>query len=377
MEYPTSLWVDSDYSRCSTSSTLVEYPPTSDVIAADSKVSGTEDVFRAVVKCRKSWKTLKGGKVVWPLHLEAALLEGLALYKPDSSREALLLGRFPMRNRFISEYIFKTTGELRTAKQVGSRLQQLRDTVGGGKKLQKLLSPSADFSSTSSNRSHSSGSSAGENVWKSMPSSPTVIYIDIVAEDCTPSLQQEYSTKTSPFDATISSLHGPRSIRMIRPCLAFTSPVGSPIIARSCFTICHGDVVYEDSSPLTVTSATAPEGTSVYTCDLAPHYWKMICNSPDPTQFTIHHNIVRESSSAQLFSATYRFRYVLRRFSSPPPTFSPIDVDSTVEKHQTANFRGGSPQSSPGILSEISSTIYDSEDWHDQFDSLSIASRCQ
>jgi hypothetical protein len=35
-------------------------------------------------------------------------------------------GRFPMRNRFVSDYIYKTTGKSRTPKQVGSRLQQLR-----------------------------------------------------------------------------------------------------------------------------------------------------------------------------------------------------------------------------------------------------------
>jgi len=35
--------------------------------------------------------------------------------------------RSPMRNRFISDYIFETTGKRRTTKQVGSRLQQLRN----------------------------------------------------------------------------------------------------------------------------------------------------------------------------------------------------------------------------------------------------------
>ncbi|KAJ3757188.1 hypothetical protein EV360DRAFT_46549, partial [Lentinula raphanica] len=64
---------------------------------------------------------------------------GLSLYQPDNSRETLLLGRFPMRNRFISDHILKTTGEVRTAKQVGSRLQQLRDTCGGGRKRRCIL----------------------------------------------------------------------------------------------------------------------------------------------------------------------------------------------------------------------------------------------
>lgn len=36
-----------------------------------------------------------------------------------------------MRNKFISDYIFNVTGKRRTPKQVGSRLQQLRDTAEG------------------------------------------------------------------------------------------------------------------------------------------------------------------------------------------------------------------------------------------------------
>ncbi|KAF5360062.1 hypothetical protein D9758_007544 [Tetrapyrgos nigripes] len=97
------------------------------------------EAFRSIFKGRKSWKTQKGGEIVWPPELEAALLEGLAKYQPDNSRETVLLGRYPMRNRFISEYILRTTGKYRTAKQVGSRLQQLRNAPS--KELQSLLSP--------------------------------------------------------------------------------------------------------------------------------------------------------------------------------------------------------------------------------------------
>jgi len=42
----------------------------------------TKEVFRDVVKGRKSWKTLKGGEMVWPPELEAALLEGASLPPP-------------------------------------------------------------------------------------------------------------------------------------------------------------------------------------------------------------------------------------------------------------------------------------------------------
>ncbi|TFL04995.1 hypothetical protein BDV98DRAFT_500818, partial [Pterulicium gracile] len=53
---------------------------------------------------------------------------GLEYYQPGPSAASKLLGRFPKRNRFISDHIFNTTGKRRTPKQVGSRIQQLRDT---------------------------------------------------------------------------------------------------------------------------------------------------------------------------------------------------------------------------------------------------------
>lgn len=38
---------------------------------------GTKDVIQTIVTGRKCWKTMKGkGEVVWPPHLEAALVEG-------------------------------------------------------------------------------------------------------------------------------------------------------------------------------------------------------------------------------------------------------------------------------------------------------------
>jgi len=116
----------------------------------------TRDAVNTIVSGRKSWKTLKGkGEAVWPPYLEAALIEGapspqlpltflslprlnlsffspaLDKYRPETSRSTRSLSRFPNRNRFISDYIFHVTGKRRTAKQVGSRLQQLRDTCGG------------------------------------------------------------------------------------------------------------------------------------------------------------------------------------------------------------------------------------------------------
>jgi hypothetical protein len=112
-----------------------------------------DDILQIILGSRKSWKSLKGkSEAVWPPYLEATMLKGtfiilymsrfsrfitrhtaLQEYEPDDSRETRMLGRYPMRNRFISDYIHSTTGKFRSAKQVGSRIQQLRDTPGGRK----------------------------------------------------------------------------------------------------------------------------------------------------------------------------------------------------------------------------------------------------
>lgn len=87
--------------------------------------AGTSDVIQTIVTGRKCWKTIKGkGEVVWPPYLEAALIEGqlpielpwrppftdnlpflstgLEKYRPVETRSTRALGRYPMRNKFIS-----------------------------------------------------------------------------------------------------------------------------------------------------------------------------------------------------------------------------------------------------------------------------------
>lgn len=109
-----------------------------------------QTVFNTVATGRKTYKTLKEKQeVIWPPCLEAALIDGkhglyiysvqrsqlgsflaaaLEKYRPNSLTDPKDLRRFPRRNQFISEHIFQITGKRRTPKQVGSRLQQLRDT---------------------------------------------------------------------------------------------------------------------------------------------------------------------------------------------------------------------------------------------------------
>ena len=101
------------------------------------------DAIQAILSGRKSWKPLRGTEeAVWSPQLEAALIAGLDQYLPETSNRFLL--RFPNRNRFISDYIQKTTGKHRTPKQVGSRIQQLRDTPEGKQSTQFLVTVSVD-----------------------------------------------------------------------------------------------------------------------------------------------------------------------------------------------------------------------------------------
>ncbi|KAH8110487.1 hypothetical protein DFH11DRAFT_770268 [Phellopilus nigrolimitatus] len=118
--------------------------------------SAEEQVADTIVRARKSWKTIKGkSEPVWPPHLEKALVQALLQYKPNDSRYARALGRFPKRNRFISDFIFEQTGVRRSPKQVGSRLQQLKDVNCGKQLLSHVaswsLGPHPNVASGSSN----------------------------------------------------------------------------------------------------------------------------------------------------------------------------------------------------------------------------------
>ncbi|KAF9450075.1 hypothetical protein P691DRAFT_811215 [Macrolepiota fuliginosa MF-IS2] len=78
---------------------------------------------------RRCHKTLRGrGEAVWPPNLEAALITGLQVYSERHRVHMRHRGRFIGRNHFLSDYVKSITGRRRSAKQVGSRLQQLKDT---------------------------------------------------------------------------------------------------------------------------------------------------------------------------------------------------------------------------------------------------------
>lgn len=134
--------------------------------STNASLSDPHSAVNVILAHRKCWRIMKGkNEPVWPRELEAALIEGklpkylrpvgtcsnliwlgMERYKPTGSRSTKALGRLPMRNKFIADYIFEVTGKRRTPKQVGSRIQQLRDTNSG--KHSQYSYRNADYSNS-------------------------------------------------------------------------------------------------------------------------------------------------------------------------------------------------------------------------------------
>ncbi|KAF6761113.1 hypothetical protein DFP72DRAFT_1002917 [Ephemerocybe angulata] len=340
----------------------------------------TRDAVQSIVKGRKSWKTLRGGEIVWPPELEAALIEGLENYLPDDSRETRLLGRFPLRNRFISDWIFEKTGKRRTAKQVGGRLQQLRDTFGGRKVLD-LLSPKRPAArqalslSTPEIPNSSDGNptsrpldthSPDDSFSKTFPTTTedihlreilyrgvapsaepmpnSVVYIDllptppssrIVNWPTSSSWEEEHMWIGRGIEVVRLS-HQPRYISDIKPTVTFTSP--SPIsAAHSDFSLyLDDDLIHCEDGPLVFDGLVTPDtGPYLYSTRLLPGYWPKLCQTVDVCRYTIVHRVVGDNSSEKMasdqinlpsatmptkvyVSTMYRFRYP--PFASLHPT---------------------------------------------------------
>ncbi|KAA1470480.1 hypothetical protein DENSPDRAFT_879737 [Dentipellis sp. KUC8613] len=334
-----------DYVRMSAVDDL-SYP-----LACDDR---TRDAVNTIVSGRKSWKTLKGkGEAVWPPYLEAALVEALDKYRPESSRSTRSLSRFPNRNRFISDYIFHVTGKRRTAKQVGSRLQQLRDTCGG-KRILKLLS-NRDFSSASADEAHdlsspsldegtSDGASAVSDpclpgsLFGPVRPSRALVCIDvlpahahwnpadagtaggIVLGSMTPPLSPGSGSGSSSHAASAASAvvfrsPKPRPLRAIDPTVTFTS---STFLAAqsSCSVYYNGNCIGTELTELAC-AQTGPDALFMYSTALVPQYWQRLCESHDPGRYCIVQEIVQGGPGASTQNRPVLLT-VVYQLSEPP-----------------------------------------------------------
>ncbi|KAJ7617310.1 hypothetical protein FB45DRAFT_1063799 [Roridomyces roridus] len=259
-------------------------------------------LLNSVLGSRRCRKAGISGEDVWPVHLEAALLEGLESYVPDESRETQVLGRFRGRNRFISNYILAKTGEHRSNKQVGSRLQQLRHCATDPKLRQLLLPPSHAETFREDTFSEYSESAPRE---LSGLTAPKVVPISI------PILPPNSHSDPHPYNPCMQMASTqPRPLSSIVPTVTLVSP--RPMIAQSFFSVWYDDeCVHTETSPLIVLMDRPADGMAGYlhSAVLVPAFWKTIVGSPDPSKFKIAQDVVRDKEMTIAFSAEYRFVY--------------------------------------------------------------------
>ncbi|ESK93964.1 hypothetical protein Moror_12921 [Moniliophthora roreri MCA 2997] len=284
------------------------------------------DAAQIIATGRRSWKTLKGkGEAVWPPHLEAALIEALEKYKPDETRSTKTLGRFSMRNRFISDYIFETTGKRRTPKQVGSRLQQLRDTCKSDRILQLISrrpiehdSESATVSSDGNSSStpppadayYSSGNerstgSRRNGIWvnivleqPSWPSPPPVVHI-INNNKLMPLVVHLAPLSSSSHVSLNYDSSSSHRLAFMEPTINFASPCA---LALHCsyyvFLDGAGLPIHTEVAPLKCQSSPMQSSGWMYSASLVPGLWSSLCESASPTRYTITQTLYPARSAA-------------------------------------------------------------------------------
>ncbi|KAL0063769.1 hypothetical protein AAF712_009326 [Marasmius tenuissimus] len=149
---------------------------------------------------RKTWRAIdSSGELIWCPELEAALiagsnqivtltditltcshLAGLEKYRPHFLATPLSAPqRFPRRNRWLSGYILEVTGKFRTAKQVGSRIQQLKRSCKD-EKILRLVETKPSLRFTPEPLSRQSSTSGTYTTFKT-PSSPQLLFADLVS----------------------------------------------------------------------------------------------------------------------------------------------------------------------------------------------------
>ncbi|KAJ7223401.1 hypothetical protein GGX14DRAFT_427435 [Mycena pura] len=251
----------------------------------------------------------------------------LARFRPQASRETFMLGRFPGRNQFISRHIAVRTGQWRSPKQVGSRLQQLRESCADDE-LGQLL-----FAAGGCKQTADAGADAGRVLGDSgargyspapfpspTPRTPTpeiprrVICIDIVPPG-QPAPAHGTLPSASLSDGAIHISAHPRSLACIDPTVAFVvrAPLGAA--AQSRFRVCcGGEPVHAERVPLELVRDAVPcpdVDALLYRTQLIPGYWHNIVASSDPTRYTIYHDIdvTGAGACAVAFAAVYRFSY--------------------------------------------------------------------
>lgn len=333
-----------------------------DLSYTPSEHQKSRDLAQIKATGRRSWKTLKGkAEAVWGPELEAVLIEALEQYqyteehKPQASKHGV---RFPYRNRFISQYIYDKTGKTRTHKQVGSRLQQLRDTCEDSRILILISRGSLedpedecktepDTSPLPPQRRQASESGRSESV--APGKHDIVMYTRVVAQFSTPSynfprLRFVHNDLDNPVALALcpypSSIPGPSSNLS-----SFSNTVqlysSWSLSQHTEFVIYDGErtVMQAKGSLRRVAQPSLVNASWIYECDIAGDAWAPICSAGDPNRITILQTLTPDSKSTSHGAGT-------SASSSVHPTSQKVSIVYHLEIDAPSNLPSHSAESS-------------------------------
>ncbi|KAI9060380.1 hypothetical protein FKP32DRAFT_1578107 [Trametes sanguinea] len=322
------------------------------------KAGSSKVVAKKILAGRKCYRVSKtSNEVVWPPALEEALIEGLEKYEPAVSKSPRGLSRFPNRNKFIAQYILQKTGQIRTAKQVGSRIQQLRDTAAG-KHIMKAYSDKHYEMMHPTRRSPSEQgdplglgvpavtlSADGASVHMSSIPPVAQVYISVPPTSSSSSNAAAWPASTSqPSLSRYTNVHmphtglyefvEPRSLHSIDPTVTFASSSPANLYSR-CNVFLGNNIVHVDP-PIKMAVRASDESTIggyLHYTKLAPGYWDALCACNDLSPFTIVQEITKEvTDPAQKTATVLRVQYqFIQASSGQPRPLSPFMVNAEFD----------------------------------------------
>ncbi|KAI0338564.1 hypothetical protein BDW22DRAFT_684334 [Trametopsis cervina] len=327
----------------SPSPSTVRGSPKADRATSTDDVSddgSSNPAVKTILNSRKCWRNMKGKEeAVWPPDLEAALIGGLEKYRPAEAKSNRVLGRFPMRNKFVADHIFETTGQRRTPKQVGSRIQQLRDT-SSGKHILKAISDK-HYEMMHPKKSATDEQEAGPSRRKTQLLQPSKT---ATLSAPTPMLAHVYINTLPPHYSWLPSAGSPiplssiysqeaKPLRTIDPTVSFTSAEQTP--CQAFFQLYKaGQFVQQEYAPVSISCGPLSETGAplfTYSTTLVPQHWSYLCEVEDLPAYTIYLEVVRLPLSSAPHSPTIALSSVLYHF-----------VDAT-----TYTFAASTPPLSP------------------------------
>ncbi|KAI0632606.1 hypothetical protein C8Q77DRAFT_1058743 [Trametes polyzona] len=338
----------------------MSYADASTSSGSPSPKAGPSKAFQTILAGRKCYRVSKDkNEVVWPPQLEAALMEGLEKYTPAESKSPRGLSRFPNRNKFIAQYILQKTGQIRTAKQVGSRIQQLRDT-SAGKNIMKAISDRhyemmhPTRQSPSEQDAHGLGvpsltfSGSGGNVVASSNPPVAQVYISVPPAFPTPpstamwqTQPQAYPsagrTEVNVYDNTYQFVE-PRLLRTIDPTVTFASSSPLPLYSR-CNVYRGSTIVHVGEPVMMIVRASEDPGTAGYFhfTDLAPGYWSTLCGCDDLSPYTVVQEITKKAIDSTQKTATVmhvQYQFIQSSSSGQSRPLSPFSLNPDFDYDQ-------------------------------------------